>query len=142
LKNLKINYSILKKNNINILYINIINMEVNTEKKIDKYTCEKCNYKCNYNSQWIKHCDSELHKTGKRKKRTDAKEISICKNCDYKTQNNTTMLKHVLNKHSTKEERKNKFKHYCELCDFGTFSKDTIEFHKNSEKHKIYIQRQ
>ena len=51
------------------------------------------------------------------------------------------MLKHILNKHSTKEERKDKFKHYCELCDFGTFSKDTFDVHENSNKHKVYIAR-
>ena len=51
------------------------------------------------------------------------------------------MLKHILNKHSTKDERKEKFKYYCELCDFGTFSKDTMEVHNNSTKHKTFILR-
>ena len=108
-------------------------------KQENKFVCEKCNYKCNFNSQWTKHCDTELHKTGKRKKRTDKKEVGKCKQCNYETNGYTTMLKHILNKHSTKEERKNKFKHYCELCDFGTFSKDTFEVHNNSEKHKVYL---
>jgi hypothetical protein len=103
-----------------------------------KHICEKCDYKCNFESQWLKHCDTELHKTGKRKQRTDKKNTGKCKDCDYFTNNNTNMIKHVLNKHSTKVERKEKFKYYCEICDFGTFSKNTIEKHNNSEKHKIY----
>jgi hypothetical protein len=43
-------------------------MEVENEYK---YICEKCNYKCDYISQWNKHIETELHKTGKRKKRTN-----------------------------------------------------------------------
>ena len=32
--------------------------------------------------------------------------------------------------------------HYIvKLCDFGSFSKDTIEVHNNSEKHKTFILR-
>ncbi len=115
-------------------------MEVNKENEF-KYICEKCNYKCDYISQWNKHIETELHKTGKRKKRTDKTEVGQCKKCEYNTNNYSLMLKHILNKHTTKEERKEKFKYYCELCDFGTFSKDTIEVHNNSEKHKKYILR-
>jgi len=48
------------------------------------------------------------------------------------------MLKHILNKHSTIEERKQKFKFYYELCEFGSFSKDTFDIYINSDKHKIY----
>ena len=32
-----------------------------------KYNCEKCGFKCNYESQWLKHIDTELHKTGIKK---------------------------------------------------------------------------
>jgi len=34
-----------------------------------KYNCEKCGFKCKYESQWIKHIDTELHKTGIKKKK-------------------------------------------------------------------------
>lgn len=51
------------------------------------------------------------------------------------------MKKHVLNKHASLEEREKQFKYYCKLCDFGTFSKDTIEVHNNSEKHKLSVSR-
>ncbi len=117
-------------------------MEDNKQNTINyKHFCEKCDYKCNYESQWTKHCETILHKTGKRKERTDKKNIGKCKDCEYYSENNTNMTKHILNKHSTKLERKEKFKYYCEICDFGTFSKKTIENHNNSEKHKLFKQR-
>ncbi len=47
--------------------------------------------------------------------------------------------KHTLTEYATKEEKKNEFKFYCETCDFGTFSQDTIEIHNNTNKHKRYI---
>ena len=40
-----------------------------------KYNCEKCNYKCQFECQWIKHCDTVLHKTGERKKKDNYKSI-------------------------------------------------------------------
>ena len=72
---------------------------------------------------------------------TDKKEVGKCKQCEYETQSYSTMLKHILNKHSSKEERKKQFKFYCETCDFGTFSKDTFAVHESSNKHKIFIDR-
>ena len=51
------------------------------------------------------------------------------------------MLKHKLNEHATKEEREKEFKYYCFNCDFGTFSKDTMDVHNNTEKHKKSILR-
>jgi len=39
-------------------------------KKIDeniKFNCEKCGFKCRFESQWIKHIETELHKTGIKK---------------------------------------------------------------------------
>ena len=47
------------------------------------------------------------------------------------------MLKHILNKHSTKEERKEKFKYYCECCDFGVFVKSMMDTHLNTNKHQL-----
>jgi hypothetical protein len=119
-----------------------VNKPLEDNKQLEyKFICDKCDYKCNFISQWNNHCERESHKTGKRKTRTDKKEVGKCKDCDYNTTNYTNMLKHILNKHSTREERKEKFKFYCELCDFGSFSKDTIEVHNNSEKHKTFILR-
>ncbi len=106
-----------------------------------KYICDKCDYKCNYKSQWINHSNTDLHLTGIRKKRSDYKDDTKCDKCDYTTRNIITMKKHILNKHATIEQREKEFKFYCKLCDFGTFSKDTIEVHNNSDKHKLSVVR-
>ena len=37
--------------------------------------------------------------------------------------NKNNYLNHILNNHSTKEEQKEKFKFYCDWCDFGVFVK-------------------
>jgi hypothetical protein len=34
-----------------------------------KYICEKCDYKCRFDCEWKKHCETTLHLTGKRKKK-------------------------------------------------------------------------
>jgi len=82
-----------------------------------------------------------LHKTGKRKKRSDYKEPYECEQCDYKTKNKTTFKQHVLNEHADKKTREKKFKYYCKYCDIGTFSIDVINNHYESKKHKKYIKR-
>jgi hypothetical protein len=104
-----------------------------------KYNCEKCDYQCRFDCEWKKHCETTLHKTGKRKKKENYKQSEKCNNCGYNTKNNFLMKKHVLNEHSTKEEREKEFKYYCKSCDFGTFSKDTYEVHTNTNKHKRYL---
>ena len=43
-----------------------------------KFVCDNCDYKCNYESQWINHSNTELHLTGIRKKRSDYKEDTKC----------------------------------------------------------------
>jgi len=106
------------------------------DNKQHKYVCVKCNFKCNIKAKWETHINTELHKTGIRKKRSDYKEPINCEHCNYKTKNKTTLLKHKLTQHSTKEEREQKFKYYCTLCDYGTFSLDSFEIHKNTKKHK------
>ncbi len=115
-------------------------MEIEDNEK-PKYICDKCDYKCNYDSEWLKHCNTELHKTGKRKVRSDLKEPLKCKDCLYNTKNKTMMKQHILNEHSTKEQREKEFKFYCKYCDFGTFSKKTLEIHNNTNKHQKYIMR-
>lgn len=105
-----------------------------------KYICENCNYKCKYKSIWDKHCDTELHKTGKRKTRCDKKIKAKCPDCDYKTSSSTNMKQHKLNYHSTEEEREKQFKYYCKLCKFGTFGKKLYDNHLTTNKHKIKSQ--
>jgi len=104
-----------------------------------KYKCEKCDYKCQFECQWKKHCETTLHKTGIRKKKDNYKQPEKCKDCEYITKNTALMKKHRLNEHSTIEEREKEFKFYCIYCDFGTFSKQTYEIHNNTDKHKKYV---
>ncbi len=104
-----------------------------------KYECEKCGFKCKYESQWKKHIETELHKTGIKKKRSDIKEPYKCEKCLYETKNIVIFKQHKLTEHGNKEERKKEFKFYCECCDIGTFSKDIYKKHVNSDKHKKYL---
>ena len=106
-----------------------------------KYNCEQCKFSCDTKSRWDSHIKTELHKKGKRKKRNDSKDPYKCVECDYETKNCVTFKKHVLNVHANKETRKKDFKFYCEYCDFGTFSKDTISIHNNTDKHEIMVKR-
>lgn len=108
---------------------------------LSKYFCKKCDFSCNCLSIWRKHTETEIHKTGKRKKRCDCKCPYICERCKYETTNLTTFQKHILNEHSTKDEREKEFKYYCKYCDFGTFSIDTFNLHNNTKKHKKFIMR-
>ena len=92
-----------------------------------KYNCAQCNFNCKFESQWKKHIDTELHKTGIKKTRSDVKDPYKCKECLYETKNITMFKQHTLTEHGTKEDRQAKFKYYCEFCDVGTFSKTIFE---------------
>ncbi|ARF12267.1 hypothetical protein Klosneuvirus_4_82 [Klosneuvirus KNV1] len=106
-----------------------------------KYKCEKCNFASNYKSALNKHYTTELHKTGKRKTRSDTIEPHTCNKCNYKNKNIIAYKKHMLNEHSNKETREKEFKYYCKYCDIGTFSKDTYNEHLETDKHKKAVQR-
>lgn len=102
-----------------------------------KYICEKCNYKTNLKVPYERHLESELHKTGKRKTRSDKIcDIYECKKCKYTTTVGSNYKLHVLNNHSTIEEKKKEFPFYCEDCDFGTFGKSYFTKHLATTKHK------
>ena len=49
---------------------------------IYKYKCEKCNYKCKYESQWTLHTNTVLHKTGIKKTRSDKQDPYKCEKCN------------------------------------------------------------
>ncbi len=90
-----------------------------------KFTCEKCNYNTNLKHMLLQHYETNLHKTGKKtRKSVKEKEIYKCKSCDFTS----------INK-NTKEERSLKFKFYCEKCDFGVFTESTFDVHKNTIRH-------
>ena len=102
------------------------------------YKCDKCHYETNIMSSYKKHLESILHKTGKRKIRSDKKQDSYnCDKCDYKSTNEYNYKTHKLNKHLSKDERKKQFKYYCDKCDFGNFSKICYDIHMKTLKHKI-----
>ena len=102
----------------------------------NKFICEKCNYKTNIKSLILQHYKTELHKTGERgKKLIKEKEIFSCNKCDFSSTNKNNYLTHKLNNHSTKEERKQQFKYYCDNCDFGVFTESSLEIHKHSLRH-------
>jgi len=107
----------------------------------NKYNCEQCKFTCNTKARWENHIKTELHKTGKRKKRSDIKDPYKCIDCNYETKNVVTYKKHMLNVHSSKETREKEFKFYCKYCDVGTFSKDTIDVHSKTSRHKIIMKR-
>lgn len=125
---------VYKKYIINILKENFINRLINIEKP---HKCEKCNISFKFKSQLEKHCKTELHKTGKKKTRSDKKEEFKCEICNLYTTNQQTNLKlHILNNHKTKEERKNEFPYYCELCDSGCMEEKLYKKHLETKKHK------
>lgn len=101
-----------------------------------KYQCESCGFNTNYKSKWEIHISSELHKTGKKKIRSDKICIEKCPKCDYESKINTNMRQHILINHSTKEEREKEFTYYCKYCDYGTFAKSLYKIHKQTKKHK------
>lgn len=100
------------------------------------FVCKKCNFKTKTKSHYEAHCETEKHKTGKRKIRTDKKN-KLCPHCKlYEASNNTNLLNHILINHKTKEEREKEYPNYCKLCDFGTFSKKVYDNHIKSKKHE------
>ena len=101
----------------------------------NKYNCEKCNFKCNTKARWDAHINTELHKTGQRKIRSDYKEPFKCVNCNYETKNIVMMKIHKLNKHSNTNEREKEFKYYCKYCDYYTYRKNNFTKHTLTSRH-------
>lgn len=101
------------------------------------FHCKKCSYKSPYKSQYDRHLETTLHKTGKRKTRRDKiADIHKCKDCSFETPNIGNFKIHILNNHATEETRKAEFKYYCVCCRFGTNVKILYERHNSTSKHK------
>ena len=62
-----------------------------------KFECNKCQFKCNFISQWNDHINSKRHTGEKRKERCD-KILSNCELCNYIPTKTTNMKLHYLNK--------------------------------------------
>lgn len=101
-----------------------------------KYICDKCNFITINKTSFETHCQTNLHKMGKRKERSDKKELYKCVKCNYKTKSERNYQVHILNNHASNDERKKGFKYYCEECDFGINYEPKFVIHKNSLKHK------
>lgn len=102
------------------------------------YSCDKCHYQTHLLDSYKKHCKTGMHQTGKRKPRSDKLADNYkCDKCDYITSTKLNLKTHILNNHSTKEERKNGFKFYCDNCDMGVFTESSFKVHLNTKKHKM-----
>ena len=58
-----------------------------------------------------------------------------CSSCNYFTNNNGLFTNHILVKHSSQEQRANKFTHYCKACDFGSMVTCAFTNHCATSKH-------
>ena len=100
------------------------------------YTCEKCSYTTAVKQKYETHLMSQKHITGRITRNKPSKDPSSCTICNnYKTKNTFNMQTHILNNHSTASDRKEKYKYYCDVCDFGVFSEDVINKHIQTKKH-------
>lgn len=104
-----------------------------------KFNCDQCKYYTNYKSKWLEHTATTKHKTGKRKVRSDKKGPVECSECGHKSKTVHEARLHKLNNHSTLDERKTKFKYYCEVCNYGTFTPYSYKRHTHTKKHKHVI---
>jgi len=107
-----------------------------------EYVCKKCNYKTEFKHCYEKHLTTQLHKTGKRKTRSDKKVPDKCPHCLYTSKVNTDMQTHIITKHMSQDEQKEKFPFYCDHCKQGVLYKSQYDRHLDSTKHKkqlIYL---
>jgi hypothetical protein len=109
--------------------------ELTDEKSDYKYICEKCKVCTNTKSIFDVHLKSVKHKEVPRKTRSDKIDPHQCPHCEFKTKSKLGMKGHILNNHSTKKQRKEGFKFYCEKCDIGTFAQQFYNMHLKSKHH-------
>lgn len=94
-----------------------------------KYHCEYCNYYSNFNSEWLKHLQSQKHQ------RYGEKKSKKCNICDYEATSHWNIKIHVLSQHSTIDEKK-QHKYYCEICEQIFFSSKHFNAHVSGKKHE------
>jgi hypothetical protein len=108
-----------------------------SEKKI--YECEKCNFETNVKQAYKNHLETEKHKTGKIKTRSDKLYPEKCELCNYKPYSCAGYVQHKLQIHASIEEKKTQFKFYCEQCNFGTYNELFFNKHISTKKHKMMM---
>ena len=101
-----------------------------------KFYCKKCDFGAQFKSVFDQHCEREIHKTGKKKERSNKNPKVKCSKCDYESRIERSFKMHTLNKHGTKAEREAGFKNYCKECDYGTFDDELYKNHCDTLKHK------
>lgn len=113
-----------------------IPLKLMEQKKEKKHRCEKCNKDFMFKSELEKHYRTELHKTGKKKTRSDKKEPFKCMECGlYETKYTSNLKLHILKNHKTIEEKIVGFPFYCKLCDTGFLYIETYSTHLQTKKH-------
>jgi hypothetical protein len=106
----------------------------------EPYYCECCKYTTKYRASWMHHLDTIKHKNGgKRPVKNPMNLDSNCKHCNYTSENLLNMTVHTLTNHSTSEERRARFKYYCEICDIGAVSENAFLRHCDTKKHKFRL---
>jgi hypothetical protein len=80
--------------------------------------------------------NTEKHKTGKNKVRFDKHYPEKCEDCDFRPYDNKSYIQHKLSFHASIEEKKSKFRYYCEKCNFGTYAEIHYNNHIVTIKHK------
>ena len=108
----------------------------NTNTDIKKYKCDKCDSSFRFKSHYDKHCETELHKTGKKKERSDKLPDYKCTICNsYITNLKSNYELHILNNHKTFVEREKEFKFFCKICNKGYMDKTLYDTHIETRKH-------
>lgn len=111
--------------------------------KCKTYECEKCNFVTTYSSSYKRHIENGTHRARiitKPRKKQEVKEkvpqIFKCDKCEYTANRKENTENHYLKNHASEQERKKRFKYYCDLCNFGTKSNSDNAKHINSIHHK------
>jgi len=100
------------------------------------YRCEKCSFSTTSKSLYDRHLICKKHINGFITRNRPSKDPFICCICNnYKTKNTFNLKTHILNNHSTSDEKAEKYTYFCNLCNFGTYKKDSIDKHIKSKKH-------
>lgn len=109
--------------------------------KTYKHNCEKCNFYTDYKSNYNRHLKCKTHLGEHRKPRCDKKDEYKCDKCYYATKNLPMFKLHKITNHSsTTEEKKEKLKYYCVLCEVGAMHNSIFQKHLKTLNHKKMVE--
>ncbi len=79
-----------------------------------------------------------------KKIRSDKGKLRIplhqCNVCEYKNRSNVSVETHYLTNHASEEERKEKYKYYCDKCLYGSMSVTGWRKHQETRMHKRILE--